>query len=147
MKITVLKEPGKVHPEVNILCEEETPEVERLYRHISQFSKAVTALKDGREYQVPYNQICYVESVDGKTYIYTKEDVFLSQHSLTGLESVLSDGSFARISKACILNVQELWHVEPYENHRLRATLRNGEQQIVNRSYINGLKEKVKALR
>lgn len=49
---------------------------------------------------------------------------------------------FARISKSVIVNIRKIREIKPQLNGRFEAVLDNGERQVVNRHYVNGLKEK-----
>ena len=48
------------------------------------------------------------------------------------------------ISKSCLVNTSFLQSVRPLYNHRLEATLQNGEKLVITRNYIEPLKEKLK---
>ncbi len=91
-----------------------------------------------------HKQILYLESIDNKTFLYDSEHAYSSRQTLTSLEEKLKNMTFARISKSCLLNVSHLKCVAPHVNHRLKAELKNGEQLIISRSYVEVLKEKLK---
>ena len=44
----------------------------------------------------------------------------------------------------CLVNTSFLQSVRPLYNHRLEATLQNGEKLVITRNYIEPLKEKLK---
>lgn len=85
--------------------------------------------------------IMYAETVDRKTFLYSEQEVYCYKGTLTKLEEELKTTSFLRISKTTLLNVRYLNYVKPYANHRLKATLTNGESLLISRNYIQDLKE------
>ncbi len=85
-----------------------------------------------------------METVDSKTFLYTKEHTYLCRQSLTTLEDRLKHMTFVRVSKSCILNISHLKCVAPFVNHRLKAELTNGEQLIISRNYIDALKAQLR---
>ena len=94
---------------------------------------------------LPYvESIYYMDSTDGKTFLYQKAQVYQCRETLTALEEKLCQTTFVRISKNCIINTAFLQHVEPHFNHRLKAVLKNGEQLIITRNYIDTLRRKLR---
>lgn len=143
MKIFVKENRELQETEVTICCHEYTNQIKRLKMYVEEFTLAIQAIKEGEQYNLPLKEICYMEVVDGKTYIYTSNELYNSNQSLANIETKLKGTSFVRISKAMLLNVDYLKSVAPMENHRMMATLINKEKVIVGRTYILGLKEKL----
>lgn len=85
-----------------------------------------------------------MDSADGRTYLYLGKEVYYCRETLASLEARLSRTSFTRISKSCLVNTSFLQSVRPLYNHRLEATLQNGEKLVITRNYIEPLKEKLK---
>lgn len=143
MKLSVNKDPEARETEISVRCSEVDGRLERLIRYIGQYTYTFQAKTETGVCFVPAEDVCYIDSVDGRTFLYLKEKVFGCAESLAELESKLADTSFARISKNCIVNVSYLRQVNPLWNHRLEAVLTSGEKLIVTRHYIENLKEKV----
>jgi DNA-binding LytR/AlgR family response regulator len=143
MIIKIIREPSINETEVNILCKEKNVEVASLYNYIKQFSEELVCYQEKQQVMLPIYEILYMESIDGKTFVYTKNTVFQHKETLKSMEHCLVNKHFARISKSVIINVKQLKHVEPYENHRLLATMNNGEQLVIARTYIHELKNKI----
>ncbi len=144
MKITVNQDYHYDETEVIINCRIIDKRLEKLLDTIRQYTVSLDGYKENELFQIPVEKIYYIDSVDGKTFIYHKEEVFRSRESLASLESQLQNTPFVRIGKNCILNTIYLKSVKPIVNHRLLATLSNGEHLIISRNYIDGLKEKLK---
>lgn len=144
MKIWIKEDRTAKEMEVRIVCKKRDAAVEALARQIGRAAGTVEGLWEQRVYQLPLQSIYYAESVDGKTFLYTGEKVFLAKESLLTLERRVGQSGFARISKSCLVNLNYLNCVAPYANHRLLAELENGECLIVGRTYIDQLKTKLK---
>lgn len=144
MKIKIELNNEMQEPLVKILCRERTREINRLCRYIGQFTDFLWGEKENEQIKIAVNKIQYVESVERKTFLYTEDAIYEAKDTLSGIEEVLNGKSFIRISKSYLLNLNYLKKVVPYENHRILATLENGEQIIVGRAYINDLKRRIK---
>lgn len=129
---------------VKILCKEENEEVKRLYRHIAGYAQPLWAFQDGTQHKLYETDLYYADTVEGKTFLYTENEVYETTESLTCIEQNLKGNQFIRISKNCLINIDFLRKVEPYSNHRLLAHMKNGEKLIVGRTYIPELKNIVK---
>lgn len=88
------------------------------------------------------DKIYYIESVDKRTYVYTKDDCYESRNRLYELENILSR-NFFRSAKAMILNVRKIRSVKSELNGRMTAELLNGEKVIIARGYVKDLKERL----
>jgi DNA-binding LytR/AlgR family response regulator len=144
MRITVNQSHSYEETEIIVNCQILDRRLQNLLDTITQYSFSLDGYKENELYQVPAESIYYIDSVDGKTFLYHKEEVFRSRESLTALEYQLHNTPFVRIGKNCILNSSYLKSVKPIVNHRLQATLTNGEKLIISRNYIDALKEKLK---
>ena len=88
------------------------------------------------------DQIYYIESVDKRSFVYTKAGCYETKHRLYELEELL-DSRFLRSAKAMIVNIRKIRSVKSELNGRMRAELLNGEQIIISRAYVKELKEKL----
>ena len=129
---------------VKILCREENDEVKHLYHHIKNYAEPLWASQDGIQHKLYETDLYYADTIEGKTFLYTKDEVYEIPESLSGIEQRLKGNQFVRISKNCLINIDYLSKVEPYSNHRLLAHMKNGEKLIVGRTYIPELKNIVK---
>ena len=129
---------------VKILCKERNGEVERLYHHIENYAQPLWADKDGVKHKIYETELYYADTIEGKSFLYTENEIYESKDSLSFIEQSLKGRQFVRISKNCIINIDYLQKVAPYTNHRLLASMKNGEKLIVGRTYIQELKNIVK---
>ena len=88
------------------------------------------------------DKIYYTESIDKKTFVYTKEKCYGSKLRLYELEDTLSS-NFFRCSKSLIVNIRKIRSVKSELNGRMIAELLNGEQLVISRSYVKDLKRKL----
>lgn len=144
MKLSIHQNEHFTETEVIINCAYVDKRLQRLANYIWQYSFSLECESEGNQYQLPIEEIFYIESVDSKTFLYDHERTYSSRQTLTALEEQLKNMTFVRISKSCLLNVSYLKCVAPHANHRLRAELKNGEQLIISRNYVEALKNKLR---
>lgn len=142
MKLILKKNPEK---ELTVTVEypEQSSEVSRIIQKLKSEEQFLTGSEDGRNYKILVPDIFYVESVDKRTFIYTKKMVFRSKKPLHQLESELNKYDFIKVSRTCLVNINELVHIKTLANSKLEAELSNEEKIIVSRTYIPEIKRKV----
>lgn len=146
MKLTLIQDLAVPETEITIRCTGVDARLQRLIDHIRQYGFSITGYQESKEYQLPLETIFYMDSADGRTFLYQKEGVYECRDTLAVLENKLKKTTFVRISKNCILNTTYLDHVEPLFNHRLKAVLSNGETLVVTRSYVELLRNSLKGV-
>lgn len=139
----VLKENPNEELTVTVEYPEQNSQVSRIIQKLKSEEKALAGTENGRNYKVLIPDIYYVESVDKRTFIYTKDKVYRSEKRLYQLESELKDYDFVKVSRTCLVNLNELMRIKALANSRLEAELTNGEKVIVSRTYIPLIKRKV----
>lgn len=142
MRLKILRDSKISEPCVTIEYNEETNEIKEIVEMVRLYGNTIQAELNGSSLVLQLKEIYYFESVDDKSYIYTKNQVYSTQNKLYKIEEMVQDMSFVRISKSCILNITKLKSVKPYLNGRFEATMLNGEKLIVNRHYVAGFKKK-----
>ena len=125
---------------VLIRCHAVTEEVREIADFVKSRQGSLTGMKDSRQYEIAVSDIYYFESVDGKTFLYTKEQVFETAYSIYELESMLRPKHFLRVSKSMLLNLMKIRSIQSALNGRFAAVLMSGEEVIISRSYVKGLK-------
>ena len=143
MKITLHEGLDLSEPEIEIRCHIADPRLKRLIDYIHQYSFSLEGRIGETSFYLHSEEIIYVDSADGRTFLYSGKNVYESRETLASLEEKLANTTFVRISKNCIVNTAWLKSVSPLWNHRLEALLKNGEKLIVSRNYIPALKEKL----
>ncbi|WKY43382.1 LytTR family DNA-binding domain-containing protein [Eubacteriaceae bacterium ES2] len=118
-------------------------QVSRIINKLKAEKKYLIGTINGQNYKVLIPAIHYVECVDKKSFIYTKNTVYCSELRLFQLEKNLEKYDFVKVNRNCLLNINELLHIETLANSRLEAELTNGEKIVVSRTYIATIKRMV----
>lgn len=144
MKLTIHQDLSVSETEITIHCASIDSRLQQLIEKIRQYGFSLTGYQENREFQLPLDTIYFIDSVDGRTFLYQETEVYECCETLKSLETKLSKTQFVRISKNCIINTNFLKYVRPLFNHRLEAILKNGEKLIITRSYTEALRTKLK---
>jgi DNA-binding LytR/AlgR family response regulator len=131
--------------EITINCSVLDDRLKRLVENIRQYSFSLKGFSEGHNYNIPLEEIFYIDSVDGKTFLYCNDKVCECKETLASIEQMLLHTPFVRISKNCILNINVLKCVKSSLNHRMEATLRSGEKLMISRNYIENIKKKLES--
>ena len=126
--------------QVLIRCHAVTEEVREIAAFVKSRQGSLTGVKDSRQYEIAVSDIYYFESVDGKTFLYTKDQVYETSYRIYELESMLRPKNFLRVSKSMLLNLMKIRSIQSALNGRFAAVLLTGEEVIISRSYVKGLK-------
>ena len=140
-----IEEIGKEGEElVLIRCRAVTEEVREIAAFVKSRQGSLSGTAEGGQYEIAVSDICYIESVDGKTFLYTNERVYESHFRLYELEERLQSKHFLRIAKSMLVNLMKIQSIQPAFNGRFTAVLRSGEKVIISRSYVKALKAALK---
>lgn len=143
MKLIIEENPDQEETEIRIRCAMMTPELEELIALIRLHTFAIEGRREGEIFYLRPEDIFYFEAVDGRSFAYTKAEVYELTLSLHQLEADLANTNFLRVSRTVIVNVTKLRSVRSMLNGRMLATLENNEQIVINRSYVAALKTKL----
>lgn len=128
--------------EIVVKCRRVDAELQKIISMLQNSEQTLMVQKDGSTEKIRYDVVCYFESVDDLTFVYTEKAVYRCKQKLYELEELLKDRTFVRISKSCILNIDYLESVKAAFNGKLEALLSNGEKVIINRHYVSAFKKK-----
>lgn len=81
--------------------------------------------------------IYYIETVDDKTFAYTRDEVVKLDGSLARLMEDLNDIRFFRCSKSVIINIDKVERLKALASNRIDATMKNGEHIMISRTYAS----------
>ncbi|MBQ9199931.1 MAG: LytTR family transcriptional regulator DNA-binding domain-containing protein [Lachnospiraceae bacterium] len=119
-----------------------TDEIETAIGLLESAGGRIAVSKDGQTYLLEHNKIYYIESIDKKTFIYTKENCYETKLRLYELEDMLN-ANFLRCAKAMIVNIRKIRSVKSDMNGRMNAKLLNDETVVIARSYVKELKNRL----
>lgn len=143
MKISIQIEPGLQDTQIAISCGQLTPEIEKIMATLRMLNQQLMAEKEGEIYILDVNQIIYIEAVERKVFVYTKDEVYESKLKLYEMEQRLCEGDFFRVSKSCLVHLKYIRSLKNDINRKLRLTLESGEQIMVSRQYADEIKRRL----
>ena len=140
-----IEEVGKEEEELVVIrCRAVTEEVREIADFVRSRQGRLSGTADAKRYEIAVAEICYIESVDGKTFLYTGDGVFETAYRLYELEELLKAKHFLRVSKPMLVNLMKIRSIQPAFNGRFTAVLSSGEKIVISRSYVKALKAALK---
>lgn len=130
--------------EVIIHYREMTSEIEDIIRYVEGREKKISVLKDGQQYMIKPQEVIYLESVDGGTYVYTRKEVYRTGLTLARAETYYGREGFFRCSKAMVINIYRITRLKSEPENRIDATMDNGEHVLISRRYAKELRNILK---
>ena len=143
MKITIIHDPEIGEPRITVAYGYLTQELQDLLAEISLADNRIPGEKNGTTHFLNLSDIYYIETVDGKVFLYTVGDTYETKARIYQLEEKLSGTPFARISKSTMVNLKKVRSITPEKHSKLIMTLLNGEKLLVSRQYLNSIKERL----
>ncbi|MBR1731685.1 MAG: LytTR family transcriptional regulator DNA-binding domain-containing protein [Ruminococcus sp.] len=129
---------------IEVFCHTISDEVREIVAFIKSRQGQLTAAADERQYEIAVSDIFYIEAVDNKVFIYTKNKVYEIKRKLYELDEMLREKHFLRVSKSTLLNLMKVSAINPALNSRFTAVLFSGEQVVISRKYVPALKQALK---
>ena len=142
MKVDIQKVNSYEEEQAVIRAVQVTENIQTAINILENSASIITARCNGEAVFCPIDKIYYIESVDKRTFVYTRDDCLEVQYRLYELENTLSR-NFFRAAKAMIINMRKIKSVRAELNGRMTAELLNGERVIIARSYVKELKERL----
>ena len=142
MKVTfeIVDSPEK--EEALIKAQSNTEDIKAAIEILEGGKRRLPLIKEGETVLLDTSLFYYIESVDKRSFVYTKEDCFESRLRLYELEDLLG-AYFLRISKSMIVNLKKINGVKSDLSGRMEATMLNGEKIIISRSYVKEIKRRL----
>ena len=82
----------KDQPEyLEIHCYKISDEVREIIAFVKSRQGQLTGTADERQYEIAVSDVFYIESVDNRNFIYTKDKVYETRHKLYELEEMLAE--------------------------------------------------------
>ena len=144
MKLEVRKIPENEPEMMEIRYHWITDEVREIVSFVKSRQGQISAMQDGKRFEVPVADLFYAESVDNRVFLYTAAESYETRLKLYELEDMLKEKTFLRISKSMIVNLMKITCVRPALNGRFSAILKNGEEILISRKYVPALKRVLK---
>lgn len=144
MEIKLLKIAKEQPEQMEIRCHEVTEKIKEIVSFVKTRQGRLTGLWEDRQFEVPVSEVCYIEAVDNKVFLYTAKQVYETRQKLYELEELLKEKYFLRVSKSLLLNLMKVRAIKPALNGRFTAVLQSGEEIIISRKYVPELKAALK---
>lgn len=143
MKIEILVDEKAADLKISVTCRQLTPDVEKMIATLRMMNHQLTARKEDEIYLLDIAQILYIESVDRKCFLCTADEVYESDFRLYELEQRLEEYGFCRVSKSCLIQLQNIQSLKADIDRKIRITMSNGEQIVASRQYAEQLKRRL----
>ncbi len=143
MKISIHTDDRVGDTEIDITCRQLTPEIERVLATLRILNEQLMVSKGEEIVILDVSAILYIESVDRKTFVYTKDTVYESKLKLYEIEARLCESGFIRANKSCLIQIRQIKSLRSDLDRRIRVTFESGEQILVSRQYADELKKRL----
>ena len=138
MKVYITQESSETAVEIH--CRTADEKIGKLKKYIEAYGMTLSGRSGSETRIVALNDILYFESVDGRTFIYTRDSVLETDKKLYELEEWLDQSDFYRCSKSCILNINAVEKLRPEISRNITAFMTGGDAITISRRYVSGFK-------
>lgn len=107
------------------------------------FDTHIFVQKSEKLFNLPVDEIVYLEASGDYTIITTKADQFVSSSGIGKLEEILNPEVFIRVHRSTIVNVNFLKEIERHFNGGMVVKMQNGKSFPVSRTYAKLIRKKV----
>ena len=143
MKININIDKSCAETEITINCAVMSDELEKVIASLRALDFKLTGAKDGQTHILDASQILYIDTVDKKTFLYTKSAVYETNLRLYELEENLSTSDFFRAGKSSIINFNKIKSLKSDIDGRIIVVMENNEKLLVSRQYTEFIKKKL----
>ncbi len=109
----------------------------------STYDSHVFVQKSEKLFNLPVEDIIYLEASGDYTVISTKNDQFVSSSGIGKLEELMNPDTFIRVHRSTIINVNSLKEIERHFNGGMIVKMQNGKSFPVSRTYAKLIRKKV----
>jgi two-component system LytT family response regulator len=107
------------------------------------YDSHVFVQKSEKLFNLPVEDIIYLEASGDYTVISTKNDQFVSSSGIGKLEELMNPDTFIRVHRSTIINVNSLKEIERHFNGGMVVKMQNGKSFPVSRTYAKLIRKKV----
>lgn len=129
--------------EVVLRCRRGDEEALSLQSLLREHASRLAAYRENEVFLVEPGDLLYAESVDGKTFVYTENQVLETKLTLMQVHTRYEDNGIIRIGKSQLINLYQVGKLKSLPHSRIEVMLKNGEKLIVSRHYSGELKERL----
>ena len=126
----------------------EVSDLEEMLRSIKSegkgsFDSHIFVQKSEKLFNLPVEEIIFLEASGDYTVITTKSDQFVSSSGIGKLEEILNPDTFIRVHRSTIINLNFLKEIERHFNGGMVVKMQNGKSFPVSRTYAKLIRKKV----
>jgi len=143
LKININIDEACTETEITITSATMSEELQRVIAALRVLDFKLTGIRNGETYILDAAQVMYIDTVDKKTFIYTKKDIYETSLRLYELETQLSKSDFFRAGKSIIINFNKIKSLKTDIGGRIIVMMENNEKLIVSKQYASYIKEKL----
>lgn len=143
MRIHINEDPRFHETEITINCNRISTDVEKVISMLRVLDLKLTGRKEDQTYILDAAKVLYIDTVDKKTFFYTKKEVYETDLKLYELEEQLAALDFTRANKSCVINFNQIISIKPDIDGKLLLTMSNNEKLFVSRQYAPNIKKKL----
>ncbi len=115
----------------------------REVKHRDSYDSHIFVQKSEKLFNLPVDEIVYLEASGDYTIISTKNDQFVSSSGIGKLEELMNPDSFIRVHRSTIVNVNYLKEIERHFNGGMIVKMQSGKSFPVSRTYAKQIRKKV----
>lgn len=139
MKIT-LQQRDTGEDEVILRYRKMNGQLEYIIGCIENSDRTLEGVWEGERFRIRPAEVIYLESVDGATWIYTRERVYRTGMTLSRAEERYEAEGYFRCSKSMVLNIYRIQSLRSVAGNRIDALMDNGEHVLISRRYAGELR-------
>jgi len=121
--------------------------VEELLRNFRSdnrnFESHIFVQKSEKLFNLPVEEIVYLEASGDYTIITTRNDQFVSSSGIGKLEEIMDPDTFIRVHRSTIININYLKEIERHFNGGMVVKMQSGKSFPVSRTYARQIRKKV----
>ena len=107
------------------------------------FESHIFVQKSEKLFNLPVEEIVYLEASGDYTVISTRGDQFVSSSGIGKLEEIMDPDTFIRIHRSTIINLNCLKEIERHFNGGMVVKMQSGKSFPVSRTYAKQIRKKV----
>ena len=135
MRLVKTREEGIEENYLELHYDEMDEETVAVLERLRPALKYIEGTADGKRLTVPLADMYYFETVDRKTFGYTKDSCVEVKETLQGIIDEHTNAGFVRISKSSVVNLYKIKKLQGDLNMRTLIYLKNDECLVMNRGY------------
>lgn len=109
-----------------------------------KYLQHLTVKKKGKILVIRISEIDYIKAKEGLVYIYTKDDKYITNYTLDGLENQLDPKSFFRCHRSSIINLEKIKEIIPWFGGKYKIVLSADREIELTRNRVKELKKIIK---